>query len=412
MTPRPHQASPTAAGRARSAARRALAPALGTALLLAAACGGGGGETGPAGSAQAGPPPATPVDVARAHVEPVSVRVASVGSLEAEKSVDLRSEVEATVERIPVAEGDRVAKGDTLVVLDARELRAQVAAARAAVERAKTDEANQRQRLERNRGLLAAGAISPQALDDIESASDAARAATAEAQANLRLAERKLDKAVVRAPFAGRVGARSFYVGDLLRVGDPIMSLVDDDPLKVSFDLPEQYLDRVAPGARVSVEVRSLPDETFSGRVVFVSPEVDPATRAFQLKAEVPNRERRLAPGQFVDVEVELERHPDAVVVPEEAIVPRGGENYVFRVADDTAHLRKVVLGQREPGKVEVTSGVAAGDRVVVAGQQKIEDGSKVAPTLRAPGEEGGGAGAPGAAAPGAEAGQAGREGS
>ncbi len=367
----------------------------------ALACGGGGGREG---GAPAGAPSATPVDVAEARVEPVSVRVASVGSLEAEKSVDLRSEVEATVERIPVAEGDRVAKGDTLVVLDTRELRAQVAAAQAAFERAKAQAANLHQRLERNRGLLAAGAISPQALDDIESSSQEAEAATQEAEANLRLARRKLDKAVVRAPFAGRVGTRGFYVGDLLRVGDRIMTLIDDDPLKVVFDLPEQYLGRVETGTPVSVEVRSLPSESFSGRVVFVSPQVDPETRSFQVKAEVPNRERDLTPGQFVDVEVELARHPNAVVVPEESIVPRGGENYVFRVTDGTAHLQKVALGQREPGKVEVTSGIAAGDRVVVAGQQKIEDGSKVEATLRTPESRGEGSGGEGAAQQGERA--------
>lgn len=346
-------------------------------LLLAAGC--SGGEE----AARREPSPAPAVEVAEARLEPVSVRAASVGSLEAEQRVVLRTEVEGVVEAIPVEEGAAVARGETLVRLDARELAARVAAAEAAVARAETEAENLRVRLERNRGLLDAGAISPQALDDLESSYDAAHARTAEAEANLHLTRRGLEKSVVRAPFAGRVGARDVYVGDYLREGDPLMEVVDDDPLRVEFDLPEAYLGRVGPGSPVTVAVRSLPGREPTGRVAFVSPRVDPETRTVRIEAEVPNPEGLLTPGQFVDVSIELERRPEAVVVPEEAVVPRGGENFLFVVADGTAELREVSLGERVPGRVEVTSGVAAGERVVVAGQQKIQDGSAVEASLR-----------------------------
>jgi membrane fusion protein (multidrug efflux system) len=161
------------------------------------------------------------------------------------------------------------------------------------------------------------------------------------------------------------------------------MELVDDDPLRVEFELPEEYLGRVELGSPVAVVARSLPGREISGRVAFVSPRVESATRTLKLEAEVPNAERLLRPGQFVDVQIELERRPEAVVVPEEAVVPRGGENFVFVVADGTAELRQVTLGERAPGRVEVASGLEAGERVVVAGQQKIQDGAAVEATLR-----------------------------
>lgn len=359
-------------------------------LLVMSACGGGGEGGAPPRGGPPAPGPAPAVEVAEVRTEPVSVRAASVGSLEAEQWVELRAEVEGVVEAIPVAEGAAVVGGDVLVRLDARELSAQAEAAEAAVERARTEAENLRARLERNRGLLEAGAISPQALDDLESSYDAARARTAEAEANLRLTRRRLEKAVIRAPFAGRVGARDFYLGDYVREGDVLMELVDDDPLRVEFDLPEEYLGRVEPDSPVAVSVRSLPGRELTGRLVFVGPRVDPDTRTVAIEAEIPNPGRLLTPGQFVDVSIELELRPEAVVVAEEAVVPRGGENFVFVVDGGTAELRRVTLGQRVPGRVEVTSGVVAGERVVVAGQQKIQDGSAVEATIRskAPAEE------------------------
>jgi membrane fusion protein (multidrug efflux system) len=374
--------------------RRADPALLALLLLLPLAAGCGGGDaTGPPE-----PPPATRVDVAEARRESVSVRAASVGTLEAEQRAELRAEVEGVVAAIPVAEGAAVSRGELLVRLDARELAAQASAAEAAVERSRTEAENFRARLERNRGLLEAGAISPQALDDLESGYQAAQARTAEAEANLRLARRGLEKAVVRAPFAGRIGARSFYVGDYVREGDVLMELIDDDLLRVAFDLPEEYLGRVEMGSAVAVSARSLPGREITGRVAFVSPRVESATRTLAIEAEIPNAERLLRPGQFVDVEIELEERPEAVVVPEEAVVPRGGENFVFVVADGTAELREVALGERAPGRVEVVSGLAAGERVVVAGQQKIQDGSPVEAAAAAP-------------RPGAAAGPAGEEG-
>jgi membrane fusion protein (multidrug efflux system) len=367
--------------RARAAHVFALRPALtlGLAAVLAAgllACGGGDSAGGPP---QGQPPQASPVEVATARLDPLSVRLASVGSMQADNIVEVRPETAGKVASIPVDEGQTVARGAVLVRLDDRELAAELAAAEAAVHRNETELANLETRLQRNRGLFETGAISRQTLDDLESSHEAAAARLEEARAQRDLAARRLDKMVLRAPFAGTAGSRDVYPGDFVKEGQALFTLVDADPLRVEFTVPEQYVDRLEIGSPVTVQVRSLPGRDFAGRLSFISPRVDATSRTVSLKAEVPNPDGQLRAGQFADVELELERREDALVVPEAAIVPRGGENYVFVVdGEGKARERKVVLGQRETGRVEVRSGVAAGDRVVVAGQQRLRDGSPV----------------------------------
>lgn len=352
-------------------------PVLALTLLLGlAACDGGASETQAAGGA---PPRATPVEVAEARRDALSVRLASVGSLQADNIVEIRPETDGTVASIPVAEGEEVNRGAVLLRLDDRELAAELAATAAAVRRAETELANLEIRLERNRGLFAKGAISAQTLDDLEASRDTAAARLEEAQAQRDLAARDLEKTVITAPFAGKAGARDLYPGDYVTTGQALFTLVDDDPLRVEFTVPEQYLDRLELGSPVGVQVRSRPDARYTGRVVFVSPRVDPQSRTVVMKAEIPNPDGELRAGQFADVELELERRADALLVPESAIVPRGGENFVFVVdGDGTAHEHKVVLGAREPGRVEIRSGVETGDRVVLAGQQRLRDGGAV----------------------------------
>jgi len=348
-------------------------------LLIAIAAGcDGGADRGPTVTG-------TQVDATVAWRDTISVRVTSVGSLEADAIVQLRSETEGIVRRILADEGRRVEAGQTLVQLDARELRARYDAAEATLERAMAEEENLRTRVRRNEDLLARGAISQQAFDDLKTSYELARARTAEARANRALAQRLLEKATIRAPFAGTIGSRSFYVGDLIEQGSLLYTLVDDDTLKVEFSVPERYADAVEPGSRTTISVASLPGERFRGAVTFVSPIVEAESRTLAIKALVPNPDGRLRAGQFADVELALQRRRDAVLLPETAIVPRSGQNFVFLVRADTARRREVSIGERRWGLVELATGVAAGDTVVIAGQQRLRDGSTVRPSLRDP---------------------------
>jgi membrane fusion protein (multidrug efflux system) len=142
--------------------------------------------------------------------------------------------------------------------------------------------------------------------------------------------------------------------------------------------VPERAAGSFDRGSPVRVRVSNRPDEEFAGFVSFVSPVVDPGSRTLTVKAMIPNPEGRLRAGQFAGVDLVLATHPDAVLLPETAIVPRSGENFVFQVRADTAHRRSVTIGERQEGIVEIRKGVAAGDTIVVAGQQRLRDGAPV----------------------------------
>lgn len=374
-------------GRGRQRGRRrsgggfwgAAAPRVAGVALAAVAAGacGGAGE----GAERSVAP--TPVDAVVASRDTIHVEVRSVGSLEARAHVELRAETDLRVSRVLFREGEPVERGQVLVLLDQDKLRAEAEAARAAEVRVRAEAENLRRQVERNRGLLEAGAISRQAYDDLETRHEAAEARLAEAGAGRALARERLAEATVRAPFAGRVGERLVDPGDFARKGDPLVTVVDDEVLEIGFSVPERYVGRLRIGSRVTLRVQSHAERSFEGAVTFVSPVVDVATRTVRLKAEVPNPERVLRAGQFADVTLGLESRTEAVVVPEAAIVLRGGEAFVFLVRDGVARRQEVRVGERSPGLVEMASGVQPGDTVVVAGQQKIRDGSPVAPTLR-----------------------------
>lgn len=360
--------------RRRGLSRAGLLPAV---LVLAAGCGGGEARE------DSGEAPAV-VDAVVALEDTIRVRVRSVGSLEADQRVEMSAEAPGRVSDILFTEGAAVSRGEVLLRLDRQKLGAEVEAGRAAVARAEREAANLQRQLERNRGLLEAGAISEQAFDDLQTQAEAATSRLEEARAQLSLARSRLADATIRAPFGGRVGAREVDVGTYVAAGDPLFVLVDNDPLEIEFTVPERYLRNLDPGDPVELTVSSFPDESFRGQVTFVSPVVDPRNRTVTLKASIPNPEEELRAGQFANVTLQLETRPGAVVVPEQAVVPTGGARFVFLVREGAAVRRPVALGERSGGRVEVTGGVAPGDTVIVAGQQRIGDGSPVAPRVQA----------------------------
>lgn len=354
---------------------RAALAAAALAVLAVGGCGDGSESDETAEEA------ATGVDGALAQRDTVALTVRSVGSLEADARVVLRPEIDGRVTSIHFREGEAVEEGQVLVRMDQNELEAQVEAARATVESARAEMDNLQRQLERNEALLEQGAISQQAYDDLETQLNTARARLQEGRANLQVAEQRLEDATLRAPFSGRTGSRTFDVGDYVRVGDELFTLIDDDPMEIGFSVPERYLGSLQPGSPVELTVRSMPGRTFRGELDFISPYVDPANRSVELKARVPNPEAELRAGQFADVRLQLEQRP-AVLVPEAAVVPRQGGSVVFVVEGGRTSRVSVETGARRRGEVEIVSGVAAGDTVVVAGQQNVGDGTRVAVTM------------------------------
>jgi len=360
--------------------RGVRARVVGTAVQVAAVtalwgCGGAG-----EGAVHAGAP--VVVEAAVARRDSVSVDVSAVGSVQARATVEVKSEIKGTVAEIRFQEGAAVSRGQVLLRLDDAKLGASLAAAEAAEARARAEAENLAVRLGRNDRLLALGAISEQAYDDLKTRQNTAAARLREAEANVRLARQRLADATLRAPFDGRIGERHVDVGDFVTDVTPLFTIVDDRVVEVAFSVPEKYVGRLHEGSEVRLKVRSLPNQTLVGPVTFVSPMVEPGSRTVKMKASIPNERGELRAGQFAEVRLRLALHPDAITAPEAAVVPQGGQNFVFVSRGGTAQRRVVSLGERYAGRVEVLSGLAAGDTVVVAGQQKIADGSALSPVM------------------------------
>jgi len=312
----------------------------------------------------AAPMMALMVKAAPARSATLANEISAVGTLVANESVMLRPDVAGRVAVIHFNEGQAVAAGARLVSLDAAEVGAQLEASRA-------DERLALQRSERSSELFKKNFISQQALDD---AREAWRKTTARRQED----EARMAKTELRAPFAGIVGLRQISAGAYLRAGDDIARLDKIDVMKLDFRIPETYLGKITREQPVRVRVDAYADALFQGRVYAVETAVDEKTRTVMLRARVPNPGVRLKPGMFARVSLELDSRSGVVVVPEQAINPRGDKTFLFKVVDGKADLVEVKLGARRTGEVEVTQGVAAGDMVITENQPMLQPGMPV----------------------------------
>lgn len=318
----------------------------------------------PAPSAGQTPPPIT---VRAVEVKRTTLReeVGAVGTLLANESVVIRPEVDGRISEIHFSEGQSVKRGDKLVSLDASEIEAQLAAVEAEV-------TLNRNRFQRAQELREKNFISAQALDEARENLNQSLARQAEIKA-------RLGKMVIRAPFDGVVGLRQVSPGAYVNKGQDIARLEGIGTLKLDFRVPEVFLSRLRVGQEVTVAVDAYPNEQFKGRIYAIEPAVDEQTRSVLLRALVPNPGVRLKPGMFARVNLTLGTRENALVVPEEAIMPRGQDFFVFKVVEGRAVLARVELGLRRPGQVEVLSGLAPGELVVTDGHQRIRDGAPVA---------------------------------
>jgi membrane fusion protein, multidrug efflux system len=321
--------------------------------------------------AQQKTPPAMPVRAALAKTAPAIDEATAVGTLRADEAVTIRPEISGRIAEMPFKEGQRVERGAMLVRLDQAELGAVLASSRA---QAGLD----KQRLERAADLFKKNFISQQAFDE-------ARANAARSAAKQREDEARLAKTEIRAPFSGVAGLRQVSEGAFVAAGTDIARLEKIDELKLDFRVPEPFLARLKPGQSVKIAVDAYAGEEFRGAVYAIEPAIDEQTRTVLVRARVGNAQMKLRPGMFVRVQLELGVRPNAVWIPEQAIVPRGQDSFVFRVNDGKVELVKVQTGIRKVGAVEVAQGLAAGDLVVTEGTQKIRPGSAVTVMQAAP---------------------------
>lgn len=321
---------------------------------------------GPGGEGQGGF--AMPVEVAVSHQDTVVDALAATGQIEAMQAIEIKPDIEGRVTGILVREGQEVAKGTGLIKIDDAELKA-------SLDRAQADWDLAAQALKRTRDLQSQNASSAADLEQAEATERSTRA-------EVDLLKIRLERSTVRAPFGGVVGQRFVSLGDYVTTASRLAALQTVNPQRAVFQIPERYAERLRIGQRVQFRVAALGNQEFTGVVDFVDPIVQLPARTILIKAQVPNGRRQLAAGMFIEARLATAVRPTAVLVPEDAILPVQGANFVWVVRDGKAARNQVELGVRLPGFVEIRSGISAGEQVVVGGLERLQDGMPVQATV------------------------------
>ncbi len=316
-------------------------------------------------------PAGVPVETAIAESIQATTDIPAVGSLRSDEHVQIAPEIAGRIAEIRFQEGERVKQGEILVQLDDALAQAEVAETAARLVLAKAN-------FERAETLSKSRNIAERAHDEARANFETARAAN-------ELAQVRLSKHTIRAPFSGIVGIRTLSPGAFVSTGTALVNLEKIDILKVDFKIPEIYLADVEVGQKVEVRVDALPQRKFEAEIYAIDPMIDVNGRALQIRARLDNPELVLRPGLFARINVRGRVPREVVLVPESAVVPRAGETFVYRIEDGRAVESKVELGNRRAGQVEIVSGVPADAVVVSAGHQRLKTGALVEIVNRTP---------------------------
>jgi RND family efflux transporter MFP subunit len=331
--------------------------------ILAGCATSGSQET--AGTADGDPATAVRVQAAEDVVRPH--RTTASGVVQAKTPVDVSFQVPGKVVLVGPDEGDAVRAGQLLAQIDTTDYRFALDQAAAQADRAT-------QERERYQPLLASGSVAPNDFERIESG--ARQAVAAAGLARKRLADTRLV-----APLSGVVAHRAIQPGETASAGQTVFTIVDVDPVKVRIGVPESEIGGVQVGQRAEVRVPALGDEPFAGRVTLVGIAADSTTRTYAVGISVPNPAQRLKVGMVAEATVEGARVAHAIVVPASAVVrDANGATvvYVLDSAESRVHARRVEIGEATHDAIDVTRGLAAGEPVVVAGEHRVREGSRV----------------------------------
>lgn len=364
------QRAPSGSGVATAASSTSVAassPVGGPPSAAPGARGAGGGGGGSGGGTPS-------VEVTKVQIARLVDDAQTVGSLRSRQSVTLRPEVSGRVVRIAFADGATVRQGQLLIQLDDTLQKAELSQAQAQLSIARAN-------LKRNEELVAQNFVAQRVLDE-------SRASLQVAEAQVQLAQARLARMAIVAPFNGTVGIRSVNLGDYVKDGADLVNLEDTSQLYVDFRMPERYQARLSAGQSVQVQLDALPSQTLVAKVLAIDPLVNADGRALLVRAAMPPAPGApLRPGLFARVTVVMSVNEAALVVPEEAVVPQGGRQTVFRLEKEgegdgakmVSRRTEVTLGLRRGAMVQILEGLAEGDTVVVAGQQRLQrDGTAV----------------------------------
>lgn len=332
----------------------------------------GGGAAGDAGvdSAEVDsaslqkPIAAIPVEVARARRGSISSYLFFNSTIETEEAVQVFPQISGLVERVAAEEGDRVQAGDTLLYIEDDQLHINY-------QEAKVNFEFQEGNFRRNEAMFERKLLSDQ---DYETK----RFELEQARLRYDRARLELEHAIVVAPFSGVITERHVQVGARVNSGTQLYDLIKLDDMIARVFVPGQYLMSVKRDQMAAITSDFLPEQAFSGWVKRISPVVDPRSGTFKVTVGVRDRFEALRPGIFVSVRIVTDTHEEAVLVPKEAIVYDGGEQYVFAVRDTVAQRILLEPGYEDLNSVEALSGIGAGERIITVGQNGLKDGARV----------------------------------
>jgi multidrug efflux system membrane fusion protein len=343
-------------------------------VLLLAAC----------SKKQAPPTPPVPVTVAPAERRAVPFELAATGTVEPLQTVEVQAQVGGILQRVAFKEGDEVKQGQLLFQLDQRPYRAALDQAAAALARDRAQAANAEQDAKRYESLVEKQYVTAQQYEQARTAAAASQANLAGSQAAVDQARLNLQYATIRAPITGRTGSLLVREGNLVRANatQPLVVINRIRPILVRFAVPAANLPLVQEHLGKNIVVRAEAPgggDPSEGALTFVDNAIDTATGTILLKGRFPNDDGSLWPGSFVNVRLQLYVEPDALVIPAAAIVSGQQGSFVFVIQADSSAATKAVTVNRTAGDVAVVSGdVQPGDRVVIDGQLRLRQGSKV----------------------------------
>ena len=330
--------------------------------------------------------PAVPVSVATVTLKAVPVNLTAVGNVEPYTSVSVKARVDGQILKVSFKEGDEVRQDALLFEIDPRPFQVALSQAQANLKKDQALLSHAVEQEARYKDLLEKKFISPDAYDQVRTNRDAAVATVAADEAAIQSAKLSLDYCTIRSPVTGYAGRILIQQGNLVKANDtnPLVTINQVVPIYVSFSVPEQNIGDVRKyQAAGDLHVRVAPGDAahppIGGKLASLDNSADPATGTIRLRAEFSNQDKALWPGQFVNVVLTLHEQPDAIVTPSTALQNGPNGQYVFIVKPDaTVELREVKVARTEGDEAVIASGLAPGDKVVIAGQLRLAPGVRI----------------------------------
>ncbi|MGH9776389.1 MAG: efflux RND transporter periplasmic adaptor subunit [Candidatus Acidiferrales bacterium] len=323
---------------------------------------------------------ATLTKVERADIQRTVTISGTVAALP-NQDVKVSALVPGRIARLPVAEGDAVKIGQLLAKIDDRTYRDQVQQAEAAEAQAKANLQNAQLSLKRNQDLFDRGIAARKDLEDARTQQQVAQATLRQAEAALEIAHMQLSRTEVLSPLTGRVAKRFVNIGEQVdgTAAQPIVEVANLGQAELQGNLPAFYLSRIKVGQTVPVTSDALPGMTLSGKVIAISPAVDPATNVGLIRIRIPNKEHLLRLGIFLNAPIAVETHAHALTVPPQAVYrDENGKPRVFEIENNTSKPVEVTLGIETPDRIELLSGAKEGDTVILTGGYGLQGGEKI----------------------------------